>query len=221
MKNKFLIFFLLSSLLLLIDCKKRVFGHITLKGTIKDYFTGKAIPSQISVSGRHNQDSTRSFGLGVFETDAEGNFDIKVQAVRTDQYSLYFYNASTSTSSWHENAGRIGYINIQKNTSMDFGTITESSRSFYCRVLIKHTETEYDCFSTNILLQTNPYSFCEGVGKSAEFIHRAVYSKTDFEGSNKNYILSYLLSGKNGQKYMELSIPIPPGNDTVSASINF
>lgn len=121
---------------------------------------------------------------------------------------------------WQDNLGVIDNIKIGKGETKDLGDIFESTHTFYCIGTIKHVSGKPYDFYIDLPYNKNVF-FKNSSAATNTFTHYVEYTRSDYEKKVGNYVFVYHLTGPSITGGAQVTIPIPPGKDTVYTTIEY
>jgi hypothetical protein len=218
--KKITIYVFVALLTFMLGCKKSLFGKVEVKGRLVDYFTNQPVAASVKLGGDDNnqKNAQPAIILATVKTDNDGTFTIKDKAVKSGQYYLSFQGISQNGStSAFDAAGKIDKFSIAKNGSKDFGTLYETTHTFYCKITLNYTSNVNNDIYIDYI-GGNLIYFPSGVNTQTTTVVK--YFKSDYESHNHNFDFTYLLLGPSVNHRYSVSVPIL-SEDTVYTTINY
>jgi hypothetical protein len=232
LKDNLYILIILTFVLFSLSCRKKIFRHVTIKGTLIDYFNNRPIPSDLIFLGYtgNKKYSEETMNLKTASTDDQGVFEIKTRAAKTGEYILNFRGKTkdplmislTQNNNLTPNNGTTNKITIKDGQTLDLGQIQKSKHTFFCVITLNNNSgNPYDFFAAtdfNSIFAKSPFPTTPGT----KILHFREYTKEEFEKNNHNYILNYQCIEQNSSNQSGGSVTIPIlNNDTVFVTINY
>lgn len=202
-KNIIYVIILFIVFLLFTFCQRRVFVHVTIKGTLVDFFTNQPVLAILKLNTDNPAMFNRSGVLKTVSSREDGTFDLKSRAIWKKEYYLSFLSKDSTLS------GIIFNGIIQNNSTVDLGQINIDHK-FTCSLTL-------NSISTNTLNLDNS-TFAPGTNTTV--IHSTIYSKDMFKGRNGDYIINYSIDSVMTTYFRTLRIPITNSSNLIK-TINF